>query len=255
MDKKARPNKGFLNNIPEQLVRLFFVVVILVVGVLLVRAFVVPKSIKESELHRAKTLQAEISRKGKYSDTEVCVECHDEENNKILSGFHKFLSCETCHGAGGLHVEEPGETPPSAPRKRDYCAFCHSFDPSRPTGFPQINPIAHNPMKPCISCHDPHAPKPPEVPKECSACHGEISRTMSLSPHVQLSCVTCHKVPGNHKTAPRAERPSKPEKREFCGKCHAKASSKNGTPKVDMAAHGEKYLCWQCHYPHLPETG
>jgi ribosomal protein S27AE len=24
-------------------------------------------------------------------------------------------------------------------------------------------------------------------------------------------------------------------------------------PKVDFASHGEKYLCWQCHYPHLPE--
>jgi len=22
-------------------------------------------------------------------------------------------------------------------------------------------------------------------------------------------------------------------------------------PTVDMATHGEKYVCWQCHYPHM----
>ena len=24
-------------------------------------------------------------------------------------------------------------------------------------------------------------------------------------------------------------------------------------PRVDMATHGERYVCWQCHYPHSPE--
>jgi hypothetical protein len=24
-------------------------------------------------------------------------------------------------------------------------------------------------------------------------------------------------------------------------------------PKVDMNQHGDTFLCWQCHYPHLPE--
>ena len=25
-------------------------------------------------------------------------------------------------------------------------------------------------------------------------------------------------------------------------------------PRVDMFSHGERYMCWQCHYPHLPEV-
>ena len=76
-------------------------------------------------------------------------------------------------------------------------------------------------MKPCASCHNPHDPKPPTAPKECSACHGEIARMLAVSHHVRLECVTCHEVPPEHKVTPRAVRPTKPQTREFCGKCHA----------------------------------
>ena len=117
-----------------------------------------------------------------------------------------------------------------------------------------INPVAHNPMKPCITCHSPHDPKPPNVPHECSACHGEIARTIAVSNHVQLKCTTCHQVPAGHRVSPRTVKPSKPSSREFCGKCHGKDSRVKGAPKVDIASHGEKYVCWQCHYPHLPEV-
>jgi hypothetical protein len=244
----------FLKRIPDQIIRLSIVVFILVVGVILIRGYLIPSKLKETGFHRTKTIQDEISMKGSYSESEVCAECHDEQNMQKRNGFHKFLACETCHGAGSAHAEDPEETPPAAPKERGYCSLCHAYDPARPTGFPQINTVAHNPMKACISCHDPHAPKPPEVPKECSACHGEISRTKAISPHVMLDCVTCHVVPERHKEAPHTAKPTKPEKREFCGKCHAKDKGTLDAPKVDIATHGEKYLCWQCHYPHMPEA-
>jgi hypothetical protein len=25
-------------------------------------------------------------------------------------------------------------------------------------------------------------------------------------------------------------------------------------PQVDLDTHGQPNLCWQCHYPHFPET-
>ena len=25
-------------------------------------------------------------------------------------------------------------------------------------------------------------------------------------------------------------------------------------PHIDMTEHGGRYLCWQCHYPHYPES-
>jgi hypothetical protein len=254
MDKKDIPNNKFLKKFPEQIIHLSVVFAVFIVGIILIRAYAVPARLKESGYHRTKTIDSELLIKGSYSESEVCAECHDDINDRKRSGFHKFLACETCHGAGAVHAEDPGETSPPAPTGRVYCALCHAYDPARPTGFPQVTTMAHNPMKACISCHDPHAPKPPEAPKECSACHGEISRTKSISPHVQLECVTCHVVPKNHKTTPQAEKPTKPEKREFCGKCHARDAKVKGTPGVDMKTHGEKYLCWQCHYPHMPEV-
>jgi predicted CXXCH cytochrome family protein len=45
-----------------------------------------------------------------------------------------------------------------------------------------------------------------------------------------------------------------PDDRSFCGKCHGEDSGVKSTPKIDLLEHGEKYLCWQCHYPHMPEV-
>jgi ribosomal protein S27AE len=49
--------------------------------------------------------------------------------------------------------------------------------------------------------------------------------------------------------------PGKPTTRESCGRCHSpEAQSPAQSPRVDLASHGERYVCWQCHYPHLPEV-
>jgi hypothetical protein len=130
---------------------------------------------------------------------------------------------------------------------------CHAYDRSRPTGFPQINPASHNPDLPCITCHNPHDPVPPEVPQECSACHAQIARTKAVSRHASLACTTCHEVSEQHKVSPRSALPGKPQTREFCGQCHAGGAGDSPVPQIDLATHGSHYLCWQCHYPHMPE--
>jgi hypothetical protein len=79
----------------------------------------------------------------------------------------------------------------------------------------------------------------------------------AVSHHVQLECTVCHQAPQQHKVSPRSVKPSKPQTREFCGKCHgkdAKDKLAKNAPKIDMGEHGEKYVCWQCHYPHSPEV-
>ncbi len=94
------------------------------------------------------------------------------------------------------------------------------------------------------------------VPVEaCEACHAEIARTKSASHHVSLACTTCHGTQSNHALDPEHIRPDKPRTRNFCGQCHAEdAMGPAAAPKVDIATHGEDYLCWQCHYPHYPEA-
>jgi hypothetical protein len=246
--------KNFVKRPPDALVRLVFMFAVVVGGTLLAVKFVIPKPMKDVGVQRAAMVEREKARPVQYAGAAACAECHDQIVLSKRQGYHRDLSCETCHGPAKAHTENPDAVKPQLPRERKFCEGCHTFNPSRPRGFPQINPVAHNPMKPCITCHKPHDPKPPKVIAECSACHGEIARMKAVSHHVGLSCTTCHTVPARHKVSPRTVRPDKPSTREFCGKCHGKDSRYEGAPKVDISTHGEKYVCWQCHYPHLPEV-
>jgi hypothetical protein len=239
------------SKIPDALVRVIVVIALLCSIVLLIR-LVLPRNLTDTAVHVQSTMDREMQKPVMYAGQGACTGCH-EESAKKASGYHKNLSCETCHGMARQHVDSPLEIKPVIPSRREFCYGCHRYDRARATGFPQINPAVHNPLKECISCHDPHDPKPPTVPQECAACHGEIARSKAISPHVQLECTTCHTVPAEHKISPRAARAEVPTEREFCGRCHAKGASPKDPPKVDLATHGEKYLCWQCHYPHLPE--
>ena len=89
----------------------------------------------------------------KYAGQE-CAACHDDIA-KLHDAKHPRVACEVCHGPAAAHVQAPMEVKLPAPRQRAGCPLCHGYDPSRPTGFPQIDPVTHNPLKPCISCHNP----------------------------------------------------------------------------------------------------
>jgi hypothetical protein len=247
--------KLFGKNIPEQVTRLTIILIFLIAAFIFLRSMLVPSDFGKYGHYRASAIDEITSLEIKYAGHVICYECHDDVVDFKNEGYHKKVSCEVCHGPAALHIDDPEAFVLEAPRERDNCPLCHEYIPSRPTGFPQIVSASHNPMKPCISCHDPHDPKPPETPRECAACHAEISRTISLSHHVNVKCTFCHQAPDNHKIQPRAFLPSKPSNREFCGGCHAeKSDAPAEIPRVDIATHGERYMCWQCHYPHLPEA-
>jgi hypothetical protein len=240
--------------LPEQVTRLGLVVGVIVLGTLVTRFYLLPAPLVSGELQRAATVERWVATPLKFAGSEACQGCHEDVAVKKAKGFHKNLACEGCHGPAVKHAEDPGAAKPAAPRDRKFCPVCHTYDASRPTGFPQINPTAHNPLKPCVACHSPHEPVPPRTPAACAACHAQIERTKAVSSHALLECTTCHTTPERHKTAPRSALPSKPETREFCARCHAKdATVVKEAPKIDVSAHGGSYRCWECHYPHLPE--
>lgn len=240
---------------PQQLLRLVLVFVLLAAALVAARTYLVPETFGELGHYRAAAVDANASQPLQYAGREVCGICHTEQAEIFLVARHQSLSCEVCHGAAAAHVDSPSEFKPPAPRERGYCPLCHGYNPSRPTGFPQIDAVAHSPGSPCIECHDPHAPEPPSVPEECSACHGEIARTKTLSRHATLECVQCHRVEEEHKINPRTSIPTKPAAREFCGQCHAEgAVGPPGIRQVEMEFHWPRYVCWQCHYAHFPEV-
>ena len=239
--------------VPEQVTRIAVVLAVLIGAVVLLRFVILPPTVFSTRLHEESTVERVTAAPIRFAGSLACVECHEDEYEVKNKGYHRGLACEGCHGASWVHTEEPDDETPTAPRERKHCPVCHAYDPARPTGFPQIEPKEHNPRKDCISCHQPHDPVPPEVPKECSACHGQISRTKAVSSHALLDCTTCHEVTSQHRITPRRARPSTPDTRDFCATCHETDAGNPDSPKIDMAEHYGNYLCWQCHYPHLPE--
>ena len=239
---------------PKQLSRLIVVFAVLAGGMLFARHRLLPKTFGERGHYRAAAVTTIQNLPVKYAGREVCAACHAEIAAMHSENRHQSVSCEVCHGPAAAHTESPTEVQLPKPNKRAGCPLCHRYDPSRPTGFPQIDPQLHNPMKPCITCHNPHRPETPHVPGECSACHGEIARTKAVSRHAGLDCNQCHNAPVQHKVTPRTVRPEKPRTRAFCAKCHGSdANSPKEIPRINLETHGGRYLCWQCHYPHMPE--
>jgi len=244
-----------VKKIPQQIVSLAILFAILLAGLIVARIILIPKSFGKYGHYRADAVEEIMALDINYAGAQVCEECHDDIAEVKNRSNHRNVSCEVCHGPAVKHTEAPDEYTPGAPRERGYCPLCHGYDPSRPTGFPQIITELHNPGKPCMTCHNPHNPILPHTPEECSACHREIANTKKVSPHESLECTTCHDVPSEHLTTPRFAMAKKPMNRAFCGQCHDKnADSSKEIPRIDLRTHNERYMCWDCHYPHHPEA-
>ena len=241
--------------LPEQVVRLGIVIGTLVAIVLLARFVVLPTSFFSAKPHQAAKVEREMAKPLHYAGAGSCQKCHEEQSSAKYSGFHRNISCENCHGPSLQHALDDKSAKPRLTKERDFCLACHAYDRTRPNGFPQIDPQEHNARKQCVRCHEPHNPAADEPPKECGGCHGRIERTKALSTHVSLQCAECHKVDGQHLLQPRSALPTKPVNREACGRCHAAGATGAGLAKtsVELAKHGGNYVCWECHYAHLPE--
>lgn len=240
---------------PRQLIPLGILFAIAVVALVVARHFLVPPTFGEYGHYRAAAIEDNAAHPIAFAGYISCGECHDDITALKAQSNHRGVSCEVCHGPAAGHIEDPTEITPEAPRKRDLCPLCHGFDQARPSGFPQILPSMHNPGRACISCHNPHNPTLPHAPEECTACHRKIGNEQAVSHHATLKCAVCHQVPDEHLVDPRSALEQKPTERALCGQCHAPmADSPIEIPRIDMATHGERYLCWDCHYPHSPEA-
>jgi cytochrome c553 len=241
--------------LPEQVTRLGIVIAVIVAVVLLLRLVILPESLFSARPHQAAAAEREMARPLRHAGVAACRECHEEQFELKYGGKHRNIGCENCHGPAASHAADKNAAKPPLPREREACLACHGYDSSRPNGFPQVDPLEHRPRKKCISCHDPHDPVPPKAPTECAGCHGRIEHTKAMSTHALLPCSSCHAVDERHMTEPRLALPTKPDSREVCGRCHVSGATDPAASKVtvDMSAHGGTYVCWECHYAHLPE--
>lgn len=166
--------------------------------------------------------------------------------------------CESCHGAGSLHVKagggagkfilNPGKD--AAP-----CLACH-IETAAEFRLPQRHPVLEGHMN-CVQCHDPHGLdilKPAgglamaRRNESCAECHRDQSR-MFVFEHEALreGCVSCHQPHGSINARLLVDRDA-----NLCLRCHAQVQSTPGQiliGKVDHRGYLQLGTCWSagCH--------
>ena len=241
--------------VPQQIIPLIVILLAVVAAFITARELFVPATFGDLGHYRADAVGENADHELVYAGYETCVDCHEDIYETKMNANHRNVACETCHGPAALHAEAPDEVFPDIPQGRDFCPLCHGYDPARPSGFPQVLTETHNPGKACMSCHESHNPELPYAPEDCSACHRSIARQKQVSHHIDVPCRQCHEVADGHTTDPRLVRALKPASKAVCGECHSRsAKGSRKIPRIDIDSHGERYMCWDCHYPHSPEA-
>lgn len=143
---------------PKHIFRLIILFVIVIGLFLVARHFLVPDSFGVYGPYRANALEENANLDVKYIDTENCVMCHEEIDTLKNSGLHKNINCQTCHGPGYLHIEDPTTENILKEGDREFCGKCHNKIAGRPNIIKQIDINEHNVESKCIECHNPHEP-------------------------------------------------------------------------------------------------
>lgn len=247
-----------MKNFPKQIIPLAIIFVALIAALVAARIMLVPESFGKYGHYRANAVDEIAAQEMVFAGAKACYECHDDIYDLKAQSRHKHVACEVCHGPAMDHTEAPDEVTPDIPTGRDGCTLCHGYNLSRPSGFPQIVSERHNPGRACMSCHEAHNPTLPHAPSDCSACHRDIANVKVVSHHAAVECTECHDVPDQHMANPRFVRAGKPTDAATCAKCHDRSlpilAEYDAAPRLDFDSHGERYQCWDCHYPHFPEA-
>jgi len=199
-----------------------------------------------------------------FVGSDLCVTCHTAESERLAGTPHgkgKFAAlsahgCETCHGPGSAHVEDP-ENPALQPRiekwsMREQSAVCQKCH----TGGSQFfwhGGVHETRGLSCLSCHSVHnfksdkaQLKSASTTEACVSCHQNVRADMWKNSHHpiregKIGCTDCHNP---HGTQTRALIKAA-SVNEQCYTCHAE---KRGPFLWEHAPVRES--CLNCHTPH-----
>jgi Cytochrome c554 and c-prime len=149
----------------EHLIRLAAVMLIALVGFVILRAAVVPKSFGQYGHYRGDAIAELAARPIVHAGHEACENCHTEIVDQKKLGKHAGLHCEVCHGPQAKHADDPASVKPPKPNTAVICARCHEASAAKPKSFPQVVSADHSGGLTCGTCHQPHRPKIEEEAK------------------------------------------------------------------------------------------
>jgi DmsE family decaheme c-type cytochrome len=223
---------------------------------------------------------------------DACATCHEDVAKAFAAGPHGRAmvgktskaaadaferSCESCHGPGQAHVQDPSKANIRGLHgsTRDASSGCLTCHPAQEAGLaarshghvraevacldchvaghgaPMGEPLLARPRgKVCNRCHAseaaqfqlPFAHREGRTPFECMSCHSVHGGTTvkgHLEEDARSRCVTCH----TEKAGPFVY-PHPPREVTGCLACHQPHGSPN--PKLLTRANGTQ-LCLECH--------
>jgi predicted CXXCH cytochrome family protein len=202
-----------------------------------------------------------------YVGNRACADCHADYVRRFPASPHARThfqktaagdqaGCESCHGPGSKHVEDPAHKFIINPGKDPSACFqCH-VEIQAEFHLPQHHPVIEGKMN-CIQCHDPHGMdimKPAgglalaRVNQNCAACHRDQTRPFAFGHEaMREGCTTCHNPHGsiNRKMLVQSDP-------NLCLRCHAQAQGASGEIFIGSVSH-TAFLrigtCWTsgCH--------
>ena len=221
-----------------------------------------------------------------YVGGESCLDCHDEVGEQFDKTIHGRIAsfevvdskrgCESCHGPGSVHMEEPGLENIitfkniSKDEASAVCLKCHASG-SHMDWLGSEHPLNN---VGCIDCHQSHSQtkdllvKP--QPGLCNECHLEIKvKTLYPSHHPiqegKMVCTDCHQPHGGLFSSLKTEE----RLNDLCFECHASyqgpftfehepvvedcsvCHDAHGTVANNLLVQNEPFLCLQCHQFHF----
>ncbi len=203
-----------------------------------------------------------------FAGSKACQECHEAQVGHYGSSTHAKVAladpglkigdtgCETCHGAGSLHVKSGGGkgTIVNPKRSPEVCYQCH-LDKRGAFALPNSHGVGAGTVT-CADCHEPHAGNAlngrgaslESENETCTKCHTAQKGPFIFAHNaMKEGCTACHNPHGSVNAKMLVARDA-----NLCLRCHLQTTDKNGTIFAGGEDHRTRLqngTCWSagCH--------
>ncbi len=152
-------------------VKRIIVVLVILAGLFIpVKWLFTPASFGKLGHYRADYIEEEAAKEPRHMTNASCQSCHEHENDNLMIGMHKSLSCEFCHGTYVDHVKDDKKIATLQVKENEeittLCLRCHNSEIiARPKNMiktvvmpDHLRDQAVKETHSCNQCHYVHAP-------------------------------------------------------------------------------------------------